>query len=271
VKITTIVDNNALDKRLKTEHGLAFLIETGLWKILFDTGQGGALFHNARQLGLDLQEIDMVVLSHGHYDHTGGLEGVLRSDSNPVIYAHPAVYEPKYTPNNDGTGRYIGIQHKREDISSKAVMIDVIAPLEISKELFITGPIPRETDFEDTGGDFYLDDNCTCPDKLVDDMAVYFHSPEGIVVLLGCAHAGIINTLRYVRLLTNDSPVYAVLGGMHLRSAGAMRIENTLSELRKLEVSNIGPSHCTGRPVVSLMRREFDGFLDCSAGFCAEF
>jgi 7,8-dihydropterin-6-yl-methyl-4-(beta-D-ribofuranosyl)aminobenzene 5'-phosphate synthase len=128
------------------------------------------------------------------------------------------------------------------------------------------------TDFEDTGGSFFLDHACQQPDPLTDDQAIYFDTTQGTVVVLGCAHAGVINTLYYVRQLTHDRPVHAVLGGMHLINASSERLQWTIEQLRKLGVERLGPAHCTGTAAVAALWNAFPGqCFDCHAGTRLEF
>jgi 7,8-dihydropterin-6-yl-methyl-4-(beta-D-ribofuranosyl)aminobenzene 5'-phosphate synthase len=248
VRITVLVENTAQGSGLLAEHGLAYWIEYGGRRVLFDTGQGGVIAGNAYRLGIPLYEVDEVVLSHGHYDHTGGLVHVLREDRPASVYAHPAALEPKYARNSDGTSRDIGMPYVSEQRLRKRKKRWVASegPTEVLNGLTVTGPVPRRTDFEDTGGPFFLDARCERPDPLVDDQSLFFDTPAGIVLLLGCAHAGIINTLRYVRELTGARPIHAVLGGMHLQGASAERIRRTIEELRRFRLALVAPAHCTG-------------------------
>lgn len=232
VRITVLVENTAESPRLLAEHGLAFWIEVGSQCILFDSGQGGVLVVNAYRLGISLSRVDAIVLSHEHYDHTGGLADALRGNRPNALVAHPDAMKPKFARNKDGTSREIGIpclcRQAVERRRDQLVLTETPTP--ISSGLMVTGPMPRVTDFEETAGPFFLDAQCARPDLLVDNQAAFSDSTEGTVVLLGCAHAGVINTLRCVRPLTDERPIHAVLGGMHLVGASAQRLKRTIDE-----------------------------------------
>ena len=247
--VTVLVENTANQQGLLAEHGLAMWIERGEQHILFDTGQGMALVHNADKLGINLSTADEVVLSHGHYDHTGGLLAALPDLGRATVYAHLTAFRERFTQAPDGTVRQIGAPIESTDWL--AARVGLIAPtrthpVEIADGLWLTGQIPRENTFEDTGGAFFLDEGCTQPDPIIDDQAIYFRSESGLVVLLGCAHAGVINTLEYICALTNESTVHTVLGGMHLLHADEARLQQTIRRLGDLDVQQIGLAHCTG-------------------------
>ena len=273
VCVTLLVDNTAGSRELLGEHGLAFWIQWDSDRILFDTGQGLTLCSNAHSLGAALAKTDAVVLSHGHYDHTGGLELVLQSAPHAKVYAHAAAFVPKYGRNDDGTSRNIGSPLTAEQVRQRAgAWIPTTALTEVCPGLFATGSIPRTTDYEDTSGPFFLDQSCQHCDPFVDDQAVFFETVRGTVVLLGCAHAGVINTLRYVRELTGGKAIHAVLGGMHLRSASQERIDQTVESLRQFDVVHMAPAHCTGMAALVKLWTVFpDRCLHCTVGTTMQF
>ena len=157
IKVTVMVENTASGEGMIPEHGICFWIEIGSIKVIFDTGQSGALLNNARILGVSLEQTEFVVLSHGHYDHTGGLKAVLQLSHNPKVYAHQAAFQPKFACNEYGQSRAIGMPSMNEK-SVRKIAGDVIfttKPTQIADRLFVTGEIPRVTEFEDTGGPFF--------------------------------------------------------------------------------------------------------------------
>ena len=247
-RITVLVDNSVQRRGLLAEHGLAFWIEMRGRFLLFDTGQGMVLSGNADKLDVPLTRAEAVVLSHGHYDHTGGVDTLLKAAPHASVYVHPAALLPKYVRADDGSSREVGIpQPARVAISRRTdQFVETSRPTEICDGLFVTGEIPRETDYEDTGGEFFTDAEAQHADPLLDDQAMFFDSREGIVVLLGCAHAGIVNTIQYIHKLTNGRPMHAVMGGMHLARASRQRMDRTIRGLQQFNVERLGPAHCTG-------------------------
>ena len=270
VCVTTLVEDTESGTGLSGEHGLSFWIEYGDHRVLFDTGQTGLLIENAEILGVDIAKADVIVLSHGHYDHTGGLAAVLEIAPMAMVYTHPAVVQPKFGRKGSET-RAIGMSDSaRQVIGAHAQDQRVVwteQPEKAMPGIFVTGPIPRITDFEDVGGLFYLDDNCQTADTLPDDQALFLDTPRGLIVLLGCSHAGVVNTLDYIVKLSGGRHIDSVVGGMHLLSASRNRIERTVNVFRKYDVQNIGFGHCTGANAAREIRSAFPGCcFACSTG-----
>ena len=267
--ITFLVNNTASDG-LECEHGLSLWIEFNGKYILFDTGQTDIVKKNAGQLGVNLANTDAVILSHGHYDHTGGIPSVFGVAPKATLYLHPEAMGPKFSRKSSKT-RMIGMSKSAKEVVQTLVDNEKVVwteqPTEAFHGLFITGPIPRETIFEDTGGDFYLDESCIKPDELTDDQTVYFRTEKGLAVLLGCAHSGVINTLDHIIKLTGENRIFSVIGGMHLKNASVARIEKTIIALRKYNIQKFIPLHCTGQGAIEKMKHEFgDRVLPNAAG-----
>jgi 7,8-dihydropterin-6-yl-methyl-4-(beta-D-ribofuranosyl)aminobenzene 5'-phosphate synthase len=265
--ITVLVENTAGARGLLGEHGLSFWVEADSYKLLFDTGQGYALRHNARELGIDLRDSDAVALSHGHYDHAGGLPSVFEETRNAVLFLHPDAIAPKYSPRGA-----IGspIQDKQTLDANTRRIVWTETPTEIIPGLWLTGPIPRRHPLEDTGGDFWRDADRRVSDRLSDDQALFAETPGGLVVVLGCAHAGTINTLDYISQITGRDKIRAVLGGMHLLQASRDRLEATAAALERYDVQLIGANHCTGLNAIAHLWR-LGRSIDCRVGTRLQF
>jgi 7,8-dihydropterin-6-yl-methyl-4-(beta-D-ribofuranosyl)aminobenzene 5'-phosphate synthase len=272
LRITIICENTAAPSGFIGEHGFSALIERGKEKILFDTGQGLGLLHNAELLGVDLSEINDVVLSHGHYDHTGGLKDLLLETGGARITAHPHIFQPKYARRN-GQTRYIGIPFSPAAIEGWGgdFRFSEIA-VEVASGITTTGVIPRITPFERADKDLLVKtDDGFEEDDLLDDLSLIIDTPRGTVVLLGCAHAGLINILSHVKDLTRKNSFQWVLGGTHLGFYGSERLEEVIQELRSFSIDNIGASHCTGLYAgVRLAQEMGDRLHFCNVGTVIE-
>lgn len=264
LEVTVLVENQPAGRGLLGEHGIAFHLCADGQHVLFDTGQGLTLNHNAGVLGIDLSALNAIVLSHGHYDHTGGLRAVLEQCKAVEIYLHPEALKPKF--NRDG--KDIGAPNAAIAALRHARVVHATEkPTEIVPGLFVTGPIPRRNAFEDTGGPFYCDSHRHEEDRLPDDQALYALTAQGVVVILGCCHAGVVNTLEYVSELTGGRPIHAVIGGTHLLRAGEERLAHTAGLLETLDVRVLAPNHCTGLNAQCYLRSRFpDRFVEAPAG-----
>ncbi len=256
-RITILVDNRA-KLGLLGEHGFSAWIEVAGRRLLFDTGQGAALAANADKLGIDLATADALVLSHGHYDHSGGVPLAVGRAPTAEVYAHPAATGPRYSIR-DGVAKPIAMPPAaRAALEVHAVGVRwTTRALQLAAGVGITGPIPRHTDYEDTGGPFFLDAGGTRADPIVDDLALWMRTDLGLVVVVGCSHAGLVNTLHHALGLTGETRLHAVLGGFHLNQAGESRLGRTMAELRDLDPDLIVPCHCTGAAAVERLRRSF--------------
>jgi 7,8-dihydropterin-6-yl-methyl-4-(beta-D-ribofuranosyl)aminobenzene 5'-phosphate synthase len=257
VKITIIVDNQAA-QGLRCEHGFSAWIEVDGRRLLFDTGQGAALAGNADKLGIDLSTTDILVLSHGHYDHTGGIPLLIAQAPTVAIYAHPMATAPRYALRN-GVAKPIAMPGAAQTaLTDHADNLRwTTQPQWLAVGLGLTGPIPRLTDFEDTGGPFFLDADGTEPDPIADDLALWMHTDQGLVVVVGCSHAGLVNTLHHTMKLSGASRLHAVIGGFHLNAASAVRLTRTMASLEELAPDLIVPCHCTGDAAIERLNQSF--------------
>jgi len=254
--VTILMDNAAADN-LQSEHGVSLWLEFGDKRVLFDTGQTDRILGNASVLGINLQSTDAIVLSHGHYDHTGGLNAVVEISLHSTLYLHPEAMQSKYS-QRDKTVRMIGMSDSVKEairvLADNKRVVWTEMPTEIFPGLFVTGKIPRNNDFEDSGGSFFTHQGCQETDELPDDQAIYFMTKQGLVILLGCAHAGVVNTMDYITNMTNQRNVYAIVGGMHLVNASRERLGGTIEVFRQYHVQLIIPLHCTGSNAIQYLQ-----------------
>lgn len=247
VNLTVIVDNLSGGESLG-EWGVSYLLESGSDQILFDTGLGLAFPQNIRILKVDMKRTDAIVISHEHDDHTGGLKSALKACGPVDLFIHPDAFLTRYWKFETGPSPHHLPLTEKQLKSRVRNLIKTKEPTVVCKGMVVTGEIPRVYDFEDTGlSEYaYMDEKLKIPDLILDDQAIFFRVPEGLVIVLGCAHAGILNTLKYITDLTGEKKIYAIIGGSHLHNASDERMQKTITALKQYDVQRIMLSHCTG-------------------------
>jgi 7,8-dihydropterin-6-yl-methyl-4-(beta-D-ribofuranosyl)aminobenzene 5'-phosphate synthase len=269
IKITTLAENSA-ELGYLAEWGLSMFIEADGVNILFDTGMGIAAVHNAQLYGIDLAKVDKIVLSHGHRDHTGGLREVLmRMKKEVEVIAHPDIWAAKYTRFRKRENTYSGVPFQRELLESLGARFNLsAAPVRITSRFFTTGEIPMLSPYEEIdSGLFDKKTGEMLPDELKDDLALVIDAGYGLVIILGCAHRGIINTLKQAQKVTGKELIYAAIGGTHLLNATRERWQKTAADLKEMGVQHLGVSHCTGFEAAAFLAQEFgDRFFMNNSG-----
>lgn len=259
IQLTIVVDNQP-HADLGCEHGYCLHIQDGPTGLLLDTGQSNLLLHNSSKLGIDLSQINHLVLSHGHYDHTGGMSYLLEMNPDITIHLHRDCELARFSRDTDRV-KTVGIEKKAQTFLENYPVDKlhwVNGPTTLTEKIHLTGPVPRKTGFETTGGDFYLDRACTQKDILFDDQSLFIETEKGLVICLGCCHSGIINTLDYITELHGKCAIAAIIGGMHLVNSNLNRLEQTVNMLKRFDIGLIAPCHCTGEEASHYLQNHLD-------------
>jgi 7,8-dihydropterin-6-yl-methyl-4-(beta-D-ribofuranosyl)aminobenzene 5'-phosphate synthase len=249
MRLTILVDNQA-SQQLGGEWGLSILLEADGRKILLDTGASGLFRENAARLSLPLTDLDYLVLSHGHSDHTWGLPDLIRDylagqisvAQRPRLVAHPLVAAPKFRDNGTEFGLWFAeatlARHFRTNFSR--------APQWLTENLLFLGEIPRRNSFEGQSplGKVVQPDGLT-PDFLLDDTALVYRSPDGLIIITGCSHSGICNIIEQAQELCGEGRIADIVGGFHLLNTDSVRLAETTNFFKKLNPGHLHPCHCT--------------------------
>jgi 7,8-dihydropterin-6-yl-methyl-4-(beta-D-ribofuranosyl)aminobenzene 5'-phosphate synthase len=247
-------------------------METDRGNYLLDTGAGKTIVNNALVLGIDLRTIKGIIVSHHHWDHTGGIGPVLDLTGGTEIHAHPEFFKESYSVSGN-TSRFIGVPYPRPLLEAKGATFQFSDQFhEIEPGLWLTGEVPRRTDYEighqkqrGKSGDGFVKDH------IRDDQSVVVETEKGLFIILGCCHAGIINTLTYIEEKMGRRPIYAVIGGTHLGPVSDAQRTKSIEALKAFDIERLGVSHCTGQKTASLLAGAFgERFFFCNVGTVVE-
>lgn len=259
VRITILCDNSvgSISGTLG-EHGFAALIEqTGEKPLLFDTGQGLTLLHNAARMNKALASVNKVVLSHGHYDHSGGLLPLLQATGGKEIFAHDAIFSPRHRVKDCGESYPIGMPFERSVYEEAGAQFNLSRSFrEIVPGIMLTGEVPRVTAFEKGDQGLYCDCSGQVADRTPDDQSLIIDTKKGLVLLLGCCHAGLVNTLEHIAKQLGRRDLYVLIGGTHLGFCSQEQLDRSIVALKKSGVSKLAVSHCTGFAASARLYRE---------------
>jgi 7,8-dihydropterin-6-yl-methyl-4-(beta-D-ribofuranosyl)aminobenzene 5'-phosphate synthase len=270
INISILVENTVgVSRDIKGEWGLSIYIEiNNNYHILFDTGADDALLQNARTMKVNLNDVDILILSHGHFDHTGGLRAFLKYLQKPIeVIAHPHLFNERYARTKEKI-IYNGIPFKTVELESLGAQFNFIkVPKEISPGVFVSGEVPRIRNLKNDKKLVIFQNQEECPDPLLDDMSLYIVTPSGLVVILGCAHAGIENIIEHGRNITGVKKIHTILGGTHLGTLSDSERDETIDYLKSLNLNLLSANHCTGLAAISKLANIFNKcFLYSSAG-----
>jgi 7,8-dihydropterin-6-yl-methyl-4-(beta-D-ribofuranosyl)aminobenzene 5'-phosphate synthase len=272
ITVRCLVDNTALrGSTLWGEHGVAFTIETPDGSLLFDTGQSGdVLVHNAEQMHIDFKRFDALVVSHAHHDHTGGLAHFLAlGRPGTPLYANPDLFRERFALK-DGKAHSIGLRLSQAEVTGHVNLHLSTEPTEILSGVWTTGEISERPDFKGRSSQHHIRVGGTWqPDPYKDDLSLVIQTSQGLVVICGCCHAGLLNTLAHIRRCFSQ-PVRAIIGGTHLASARPEDLEHVRITLKDQGLGDspiLYLNHCTGERAQAFLAQAFgEKMKSCPAG-----
>ena len=255
LRITTLIENNSDENNtLISEHGLSLYIEIDEIKILFDTGQSGDFIKNADKLKIDLNNLNYVILSHGHYDHSGGFRKLVENTKNSFkLIVGNRFFNEKYKLLESDEYKFNGNYFDEEFINQNNISTEYI-----DQDSFnITENVILFSDFEILNKKFYIKQNEQyISDDFSDEIVLAVKVEKGLVVILGCSHVGVVNILKTITKRTGIH-IYGVVGGSHLIEADELRLNNTINFLKEKDIQVLRLSHCTGKNAIRELQYEF--------------
>jgi 7,8-dihydropterin-6-yl-methyl-4-(beta-D-ribofuranosyl)aminobenzene 5'-phosphate synthase len=278
IEVTIVAEDTiGFDTPLMGRFGISMLLRLNARDIqktiLFDTNSAAKpVLNNLKLLGKNPQDISTIFLSHCHYDHTDGLAGILDALSRSVpVIAHPETFRPCFEINPDGM-RMIGMGYHREELEQKgAEFVLVREPLKLMTGVMTTGEVQRVTSYEKLEDLYTLDGSRVVQDQELDDTALVLNTRRGLVIISGCAHAGIVNTILTAQRVAGIEKVLAVIGGLHFVDASEEKVENSILFLHE-NVDHVFAGHCTGFESCCKMNKVLqDRFHQITTGMTIRF
>ncbi|MFK4784491.1 MBL fold metallo-hydrolase [Fusobacterium sp. MFO224] len=269
IKITTIIENEKMkDSTLENEFGLSLYIEDEEVKLLLDTGKTGLFLKNAEKLNIDLKDLKHLVLSHSHFDHTGGVKSLIEKVTQDFnLYINPNFFNEKYK-TVDNVETFIGNDFDKKYLIDKNINIIELKndTFKLSKRITLFTNFKSVTSFEPANSRYILKDNDTnIVDPMEDEVVIGIDTSKGYLIVCGCSHIGIANIVEKIKKETNKK-IYGIVGGLHLSMANEERINKTIEYIKENDIQFLGTSHCTGNNFINELKKQNLNYISNNTG-----
>ena len=271
-KVTTLIENHTTDESLSAQYGLSLYLTDGDFSLLLDTGADGEFINNAEKIGVSLSKLDALILSHGHSDHAGGVMSLINSGIIPrEVYMGQNFYTPRYK-RETGRLRPISAQFSEQFLMNNGVKSYLLEQgvHQLHERVYLVNGIPHVNEFE-TPNELLLCQHGRdyITDPFTEETVVVVKGDNGLALLSGCCHSGVLNTCQWVAQLF-EQPVTTFVGGTHLMESDEGRIRETMCRLKIMGVSRLGACHCNGELATQIFAREYPGYFENGSGTTVE-